>query len=294
MFALGVALAELWASFGVRPDVLIGHSVGELTAACVAGALPLDEALAFVAERGRLMASLPAGGAMLSVDADEATVRPLLADFAGRLDVAAVNAPSQIVVSGDGAANATLSEQLAAAGLGVQALTVSHALHSPLMDPILDALEEAAARMSAAPPGRSLVQNLTGFAHDGAPTARYWREHARGAVHYAAGIRRAAELGARTFIELGPGSTLLALSRRSVQGTGNAWLPSLDARRPGREALLATLRALHARGHRIDWASSWRPATRSARSPKRAAPSAPPWRTTRCSTAEAAACARSR
>ncbi|HEY7508770.1 MAG TPA: type I polyketide synthase, partial [Vicinamibacteria bacterium] len=213
LFALQYALVELWRSWGIVPAAVMGHSVGEYAAACAAGVFGLEEGLGLVAERGRLMQSLPRDGAMVAVSAAEERVRGALVPGAA---IAAVNGPADVVVSGRAAAVGAVVDALAAQGVRTQALRVSHAFHSDRMDPILDAFEQAAARVACARPRLKLVSNLDGRLVEDAVDAGYWRRHAREAVRFAEGMAVLEAAGAQAFVEIGPGSALLGLGRRCL------------------------------------------------------------------------------
>jgi acyl transferase domain-containing protein/acyl carrier protein len=261
LFALEYALAETWRAWGVTPALVLGHSVGEYAAACVAGVLSLDDALAAIAARGRLMQALPAGGAMAAVFADEATVARAIAPHAATLALAAVNGPDSVVVSGDGAALAAVLERLRADGVKSQALTVSHAFHSPLMDPMLDAFEAVVAGTTRQRPRIPLVSNVTGrvAGADELTDARYWRRHVRQPVRFADGVGALHAAGAEVFVEIGPAPTLLGLARRCLPEVPGPWLPSLRKGRDDWAQMLETLGALHVEGVEVDWAAFDRP-----------------------------------
>jgi len=185
LFAVEYSLAMLWRSWGVKPDVVMGHSVGEVTAACVAGCMSLADALKLISHRGRLMQGLPRTGGMAAVFASEERVLELIAPHGERLSIGAGNAPGNTVVSGEKEALASLFGTLKGQGIDFKELVVSHAFHSALMDPILDQLEAVAAEIHFRKPSIKVVSNLTGTFMEDAPTARYWRDHARGAVRFA-------------------------------------------------------------------------------------------------------------
>lgn len=214
LFAVQLATSALLHSWGVRPDVVLGHSVGEIAAAHLAGVLTLPDAARLVAVRGRLMAGLPEGGVMVAVALGEAEVAPLLGEG---VSLAAVNAPDAVVLSGARAAVGAVAERLAAQGRRVQRLAVSHAFHSALMEPVLDDFLTSLAGLTASEPRISLISNVTGEpAAGGYGSARYWVDHVRRPVRFADGLRAAAGLGGGTFVEVGPAAGLTADQDASV------------------------------------------------------------------------------
>lgn len=228
LFAVEYALAQLWQAWGLIPSAVMGHSIGELVAACVAGVLELKEALQLVAARGRLMQSLPRQGAMAVVFATEAVVQDYLLPYQGQVSIAAVNSPQNVVISGAREAIAQIMEVLQTQGIPSKALTVSHAFHSPLMEPILDTFEKTASSLPYKKPQISLISNLTGTLMDQAPSARYWRNHVDQAVRFADGMRTLYELGYELFVEMGPGSTLLSMGQQCLPQARALWLSSLS------------------------------------------------------------------
>ncbi|MGW2036276.1 SDR family NAD(P)-dependent oxidoreductase, partial [Streptomyces sp. NPDC001811] len=248
LFAVEVALYRLLESFGVRPDLLAGHSVGEFAAAHVAGVLTLEDACTLVAARGRLMQALPEGGAMIAVRATEDEITPLLGDGVG---IAAVNGPASVVVSGP----AGPARALAARFERTRELAVSHAFHSGLMEPMLDEFREVAASLSYGTPRIPLVSTLTGA--PAAPqelcTPEYWVRHAREAVRFADAVTALHAAGARHFAEVGPGSALTAAAGECLPD-GTPVVPLLRKDREETEALLTGLAALHVHGRAVDWA----------------------------------------
>src|SRR5207248_5517488 len=187
LFAIEYALAELWRSWGIEPAAVLGHSVGEYVAACVAGVLSLEDALKLVAARGRLIQALPAGGAMAAVAASEAQVLERLAH--SDVSIAAINAPDSVVISGDAAAVRRAVMRFEADGIRAEPLAVSHAFHSRLMEPMLDAFEKVAADVTSAPARIGFVSNVTGrLMRGGFATPAYWRTHVRSTVRFAESI----------------------------------------------------------------------------------------------------------
>ncbi|HEY7512523.1 MAG TPA: acyltransferase domain-containing protein, partial [Vicinamibacteria bacterium] len=256
LFALEYALAELWRSWGIEPAALLGHSLGEYVAACVAGVFPLEEGLALVAARGKLLQSLPAGGGMVAVLAEEAAVAALLASHGGALAIAAVNGPTSVVVSGPGGELERFEAALAASGVQSRRLAVSHAFHSPLMDPALDELERIASRLTYAAPRLPVGSNLTGRRAEGDDlrTAAYWRRHTRQTVRFADGVRALHADGHRVFLEIGPHPTLAALGRQCVPGEDGLWLGSLRRQGGDWAQMAESLGRLYVAGAPVDWA----------------------------------------
>ncbi|MFI5831943.1 SDR family NAD(P)-dependent oxidoreductase [Streptomyces sp. NPDC051578] len=264
LFAAEVALFRLLEHWGMRPDVLLGHSVGEIAAAHVAGVLGLDDACALVCARGRLMDALPPGGAMLSVRAAEEEVRDLLAAHPGAVDVAAVNGPRSVVVSGTEQAVEAVRARLEERGTKTRRLTVSHAFHSPLMDPVLAEFREVADRLAYHAPRIPVISNVTGRRAAGQDlrTGDYWARHIRSAVRFADGVRTARAQGAATFVELGPDGVLCAmaedvLAAPDAPGAAPAdeaplLVPVLRRGRPEGETLLRAVAAASARGAALD------------------------------------------
>lgn len=251
LFAVEVALAAMLAHWGVAPDVVTGHSVGEITAAHVAGVLSLSDAAKVVAGRGRLMAALPTGGAMIAVAAGEADVSPFLTE---QVDLAAVNGPNAVVISGADAAVTAVADGLARQGRRIHRLAVSHAFHSSLMEPMLDEFTRLVAGVAASEPRIALVSNLTGqLAGPGYGSPQYWVSHVRQPVRFADGVQAAEALGAKVFVEVGPGRGLTAAVEQSLT-TGQATsVVTLAKDRPESEAALTALAQLFTIGVGVDW-----------------------------------------
>jgi acyl transferase domain-containing protein/SAM-dependent methyltransferase len=253
LFAVEYALAKLWQSWGVQPTAVLGHSLGELVAVCVAGVLSLKDALLLVAERGRLMSALPQRGAMAALMTDEATALSLIAPWPAEVSLAAMNGPEHVVISGQDNAVTTILERAATAGIGSTRLTVSHAFHSPLIEPMLAELERAAAGVEHKRATIDIVSNLTGEAQSSGFDAAYWRQHARSPVRFSRAMQTLARLGYDTFVEIGPHPTLLGMARQCLKDDALAWLPSLRRGRDDWEQLLDSLAKLYVRGVNVDW-----------------------------------------
>ncbi|WP_229397774.1 type I polyketide synthase [Micromonospora okii] len=256
LFAFEVALYRLLESWGVRPDVVLGHSVGELAAAHVAGVLSLADAAALVAARARLMQELPDGGAMVAVEAAEAEVEGHLTD---RVGLAAVNGPTSVVLSGDTDAVLGVAATLRAAGRRTSRLRVSHAFHSPRMEPMLDAFRAVAAGLTYRTPHLPVVSTLTGAPVDPARlrSPEHWVAHARATVRFLDGMRALHDQGATTFLEIGPGGVLTAMAQDCLAATGGeaAFVPAVRGVDDEPEALLTAVARLHTRGVPVDAAA---------------------------------------
>ncbi|HEX4310699.1 MAG TPA: type I polyketide synthase [Acidobacteriaceae bacterium] len=258
LFLFEYALAALWLSWGVRPSHVLGHSLGEYVAACMAGVLSFEDALTLAWQRGRLMAALPRDGAMIAVRASEADLLPLIAGFS-RVAVAAVNAARSSVLSGDAREIAQLRESLAARGIAAQQLTVSHAFHSPLMDPMLDEFERIAQGIDHQPPQLDLISNVSGecLTPSERLSANYWRRHVRGTVRFADGIAALLGRAPAALLEIGPDPVLLGMAKSALP----SGLPALPSLRKGKEiwsGLYEALRQLYLLGAPIAWEEVYR------------------------------------
>ena len=251
LFAIEVALYRLLESWGMKPDFVMGHSVGELTAAHVAGALSLENAAVLVVARGRFMQALPAGGAMMAVQATEDEVRPLLTDGVG---IAAVNGPSSVVVSGDEDAVTVIADRLREQGRRVHKLAVSHAFHSPLMEPMIAEFRAAAKELTVNAPAIPIISNVTGqLAGDDFASADYWTQHIRAAVRFADSIRFANSAGASRFLEVGPGGGLTSSIEESLAEADIVSVPMLRKDRPEPTSLMTGLAQAFVSGVGVDW-----------------------------------------
>ncbi|MBP8532317.1 SDR family NAD(P)-dependent oxidoreductase [Streptomyces sp. MK37H] len=261
LFAIEVALFRLLEHWGVTPDVLIGHSVGEIAAAHVAGVFSLEDACMLIAARGRLMQALPEGGAMVAVQASEEEISGSLAGRAAEVSIAAVNGPTSVVIAGDEAAALEIAGQWAEQGRKTRRLRVSHAFHSPRMDAMLDDFRKVVEGLSFGPPAVPFVSNVTGALASEAEvrTPDYWVRHVRAAVRFADGVRSLEAQDVNTFVEVGPDAVLSAmaqdcLTERSERATGGpVMVPVLRKDRPETQALTAAVTELHIHGVTVDW-----------------------------------------
>ncbi|RMI28099.1 SDR family NAD(P)-dependent oxidoreductase, partial [Nocardia stercoris] len=267
LFAVGVGVYHLLESWGVTPDVVAGHSIGEIGAAYAAGVLSLADAAALVAARGRLMAALPAGGAMVAVAADEEAVREVLRDLGSDVAVAAVNGPRAVVISGAQEAVEAAAERLRSEGHRASRLRVSHAFHSPAMEPMLAEFGAIAGGLTFGEPRIPLVSNLTGeLAGPEVRTAEYWVRHVRETVRFSAGVRSLRAAGAGTFVVAGPDGGMSALIAENLDaGTEStaalvvSMLRKPRAAGPARSEAETALRAAGelSAGVPVDWSALW-------------------------------------
>jgi acyl transferase domain-containing protein len=256
IFAVEYALAQLWQSWGILPDVVMGHSVGEYVAACVAGVFSLEDGLKLIAERGRLMQSLPAGGAMAAVFTSAVHLESLLTPYGREIAIAAINGPENTVISGTQTAVAAVLEQLASIGIEAKFLKVSHAFHSPLMEPILTPFEQVAQTVTFQVPRIPLIVNQTGqlLNKEEIPDAVYWRDHIRQPVQFAKGLTTLGSMGVNVCIEVGPHTVLTGMATAALPDYAIMWLSSLRRGQEDWEQILSSLQQLHALGVSIDWA----------------------------------------
>jgi len=256
VFAVEVALYRLLQRFGVTPGFVAGHSIGELTAAHVAGVWTLTDAARLVAARGRLMQALPEGGAMLAVQASAAELQPLLTGREHEIALAAENGPASVVVSGDTGPVRQLDAHWREHGRRTKRLQVSHAFHSPHMDAMLDDFHRVAKELTYHRPQLPIVSHLTGETSPQALlTPEYWVRHVREPVRFATGVRRLTAHGVTTFIEAGPDSVLTPMVAECLDGAPGEAVALSRRDRPEPEAFLAALARLHVRGTPVDWSA---------------------------------------
>ncbi|WP_019509581.1 type I polyketide synthase [Pleurocapsa sp. PCC 7319] len=254
IFAVEYALAQLWQSWGIQPDIVMGHSVGEYVAATIAGVFTLEDGLKLIAQRGRLMQALPPSGKMVAVFASESKVKEVIQGYEGQVTIAGINAPENIVISGQAEVMEQILASLTVAEIESKALKVSHAFHSSLMQPMLADFRQVAAEINYKLPQMDLIANVTGsIGTKDIATSEYWCRHILEPVKFAVGMQTLHDQGYKLFIEIGAKPTLLGMGRSCLPGEGT-WLPSL---RPGQDdwqQMLQSLAQLYIQGISIDWA----------------------------------------
>ncbi len=260
LYAVEVALAELWRSWGIEPTVVIGHSVGEFAAAAIAGVITVEDGARLIAARGRLMQDLPAGGVMVAVHGDRLKIERAVASAGAAVSVAARNAPDQLVVAGaEGAVNSVVAG-LEAQGMRVQKLQVSHAFHSSLMEPMVAEFRRIAARIEHRAPRLPWVSNLTGALLEwpqwSARMDEYWARHVREAVAFADGVGVLQAMKCGVYLEIGPHPVLLGMASQWLTGADQpAWVPSLKRGEPADQQVSAALATLFVKGAPVEWSS---------------------------------------
>jgi acyl transferase domain-containing protein/pimeloyl-ACP methyl ester carboxylesterase/aryl carrier-like protein len=255
LFALQYALARQWRRWGIEPAAVLGHSVGEYAAACFAGVFSLEQGLTLVAQRARLMQDLPSPGGMIALRIDPERLSQIIDPYRKTVSVSALNGPSNVVVSGLQPDIDAIARTMADQGVKAAPIRVSHAFHSPLMEPMLDQLQQCAARVEYKAPKVPIVSNLTGkFAEPGTYNARYWRDHTRNPVRYSAGLEQLAARGCRAFLEIGPAPVLCGMGKDTIADPEAAWLASLRRNHDDWACMLDALAELYVRGAEVDWA----------------------------------------
>ncbi|MGB7344479.1 MAG: amino acid adenylation domain-containing protein [Pirellulaceae bacterium] len=254
LFALEYSLATLWRSCGVTPDLVMGHSVGEYTAACIAGVMSLEDSLWLISQRGNLMSKLPHDGSMAVIFADSKRVESAASAYSEFVSVAAANGPENTVVSGKSCAVAKIVESMEAIGVKSTMLEVSHAFHSPLMEPMLDEFERMAGEIQYSSPRIPIVSNLTGtLAGESAYNARYWRDHVRGTVRFEDAVNQLAEQNIDVVLELGPTPALLGMARRCLPQLETNWVPTLRKGQCDWKCFLEAMSQLYLSGAELNW-----------------------------------------
>ncbi|BAZ53637.1 beta-ketoacyl synthase [Nostoc sp. NIES-4103] len=254
LFALEYALAQLWQSWGIKPDVVVGHSVGEYVAATIAGIISLEDGLKLIAARGSLMQKLSADGEMVAVMASAQQVQPLLLEHQNTVSIAAINAPQSIVISGEKTAIAKVCQQLESLGIKTKRLQVSHGFHSPLMKPMLAEFEVIATSITYHQPQIPVISNLTGeIADERITTAQYWLDHVLAPVMFAQSMQTLSTFGCEVFLEVGPQPHLLSMGRQCLPQQQAVWLASMRAGVCEWHVMLICLAQLYVLGVAIDW-----------------------------------------
>ena len=257
LFAFEYALAQLWLSWGIKPDAVIGHSLGEYVAACIAGVFSLEDAIKLVAERGRLMQALPPNGEMVAILANAELVKTAIAPYQPNVVISAINSPEETVISGTSEAISAVLSDLQPQKLWTHKLTVSHAFHSPLMAPILNDFSQIAAQITYAEPQIELISTVTGESAQITEMgcAEYWCNQILQPVNFESGINTLSALQIDIFLEIGAHSPLIQMGRRCLPETTAIWLSSLHKERSNWQQLLASLKALYVHGADVDWAA---------------------------------------
>jgi acyl transferase domain-containing protein/surfactin synthase thioesterase subunit len=262
LFAVQAGLVALWRSWGIIPNVVLGHSVGEFAAAYSAGVYTLEQVLDLLVQRACFMQGLPRDGAMAAIFANEEVVAAAMQQFDGkRVAIAALNAPENTVISGAREAVTALVAHFESLGIGCRLLAVSHAFHSPLMRNAAAKFGRIATAVQGQPPKIPWLSTVSATPMPGPPDAKYWRDHALRPVRFADGVRALDQTGVSDFLEIGPGRTLLTFARQCVNENAKAWLGSLT--RGGElNAMLTSLGELYCRGYALDWDGFNRPCGR--------------------------------
>ncbi len=256
VFALEYALARLWESWGIKPSVVAGHSVGENVAAHLAGVFSLEDALKMVATRGRLMQSLPKNGEMVVVIAEEPVVLDAIKEESSRVSVAAVNGPQSLVISGEKEALSRVIATLQKQRIMISRLNVSHASHSPLMKPILKDFRETVQEIHYAPPSMDIVSNLQGCCvREEMTDPDFWVHHIEKPVRFADGMKELYRKGCEIFVEIGAGSTSLGMGRQCLPDGYGEWLPSIREGFSEQRQICESLGTLYKKGLTVNWES---------------------------------------
>jgi myxalamid-type polyketide synthase MxaB len=254
LFALEYSLAQLWLSWGIQPSLLMGHSVGEYVAACLAGVFSLEDGLKLITERARLMQTLPSEGSMVSAMTTADTVQKAMAPYSTQVSIAADNGPESIVFSGQKQAVAKVAQDLEAQGIKIKFLEVSQGFHSPLMDPMLKEFEKVARQVTYSEPKIQVVSNVSGeIAGSEIATPEYWIRHVRQPVKFRQGMEALENLGVDIYLEIGPKPVLLGMGRQCVTEEHGIWLPSLRSRQSDWAEMLQSLARLYMEGVKVNW-----------------------------------------
>jgi acyl transferase domain-containing protein len=256
LFAFEYSLFQLWQSWGISPKAVIGHGVGEYVAACVAGVFTLEDGLKLVAERGRLIQTLPHEDKIVTVFASEAQVAKAILPYAKEVAIAAVNSPKNVLISGKSPAFQAVLAVLKAEEIQTESLNVFYALQSPLMDPILATFKQVAKEVTYSPPHLNIISNITGeTVAEEMSNPDYWCLHIQKPVKFAAGLQRLDHKSYEIFIEIGPKPTLLEMGRQCLPEEDRLWLPSLCPEQEDWQQILCSLGELYVRGVSVNWYS---------------------------------------
>lgn len=256
LFALEYSVFQMLKSFGLEPNVMFGHSVGEIAASCAAGLFSLEDGLMLISTRARLMQQLPGEGRMAAVAASEQKVAAVLKEFDGKISIAAVNSPNSVTIAGEKIYLTRALEQFEREKIQTKELATSHAFHSAQMDQMLDAFEQAVSKVKFSRPNYKLISNVHGKVADFADvsSSKYWRRHAREAVLFGKGVQTAIDLGCTVFVEVGPGTSLVSIARQNSDNADLAWLPVLRKGRPETDQVNKAVAGLFVRGVKVAWA----------------------------------------
>jgi acyl transferase domain-containing protein/acyl-CoA synthetase (AMP-forming)/AMP-acid ligase II/pimeloyl-ACP methyl ester carboxylesterase/acyl carrier protein len=269
IFALEYALAQMWLAWGIKPNVVMGHSVGEYVAATIAGVFTLEDGLKLIAERGKLMQALPQNGSMFAIFSDEKTVQNLISPYREEVTIAAINGDHNIVISGANNAIAEIISKLEIQGINSKQLNVSHAFHSPLMQPILEDFRRVAETINYQKPQITIVSNVTGqIITEAITTAEYWVNHVIAPVRFIQGIKELQKQECQIFLEIGAKPILLGMGRNVIdlpqppksnldkeEWGGSLCLPSLRLRKSDWSQILKSVTCLYSQGVKINWAN---------------------------------------
>ncbi len=255
LFIIEYSLAKLWMTWGIKPDYLIGHSIGEFVAACIANVFTLEEGIKLTSARGKLMQSLPKNGSMAVIFANEEKVIETLNKVKGEISIAGINGPGNIVISGGKESVQQALDLFTKEETEIRKLNVSHAFHSALMEPILNEFEQIASEVKFGKPEIAIVSNVSGkvIAKDEIPDATYWKNHIRNAVRFYDGMKTLEQLGANVFIEIGPNPVLIGMGKYCIPNVQSVWAPSLKRNNNDWDILLNSLAELYVKGIKIDW-----------------------------------------
>ncbi|MEM7756776.1 MAG: type I polyketide synthase [Cyanobacteria bacterium P01_A01_bin.40] len=256
LFAVEYALAKLWISWGIKPNVVIGHSLGEYVAATIAEVFSLEDALMLVAKRAKLMQALPPQGAMLAILANEKTVVRVIKHCSADVNIAAINSDENVVISGESETISLLATDLEAQNIKTRPLNVSHAFHSPLMQPMLEEFKKVAHQVSYSAPKLKIISNVIGnLADEKIATVEYWCSHIINPVQFKTGVETLESIGVNVLVEIGSKPTLLEIARSilSFNKKPRLWLPSLHPKQSDWQQMLESLSQLYLHGAEIDW-----------------------------------------